>query len=377
KSIIEHQIDALSVINELKQIYIVGNYESISEKFSLLQCASRDDLKISYVNEEILHGTAGSLIFLKKNSLIDNYDTLIVSHGDVVCDFPFDEMVEYQKQKESDSPQNVVLATHVRAPKDVSHHFGSIVSDNCSRVIHYVEKPHTCISNQINAGIAVFDSSILDILLNIASKNESPNLDLGRDLYPVLVENKSLFSFPLNSMWCSVKNPSGALHANKLLLALDGNSNFPNCTVTGLVYVHETAIIDPSAFVFFLLLFKIGPNVSIGAGCVVKPGVRISESILLNGSVINENCLIKDSIVGIDCIIEPWCRIEGKHTDEYFDYFRKVKGKYSYFTVGGKLYPSVTVLGSNVVVRKMQMIYNSIILPFKDIAFDCTSEIIL
>lgn len=51
---------------------------------------------------------------------------------------------------------------------------------------------------------------------------------------------------------------------------------FHLCNFPGDVFIHPTARVDPTA--------KLGPNVSIGSDCVIGPGARVKESIILDGA---------------------------------------------------------------------------------------------
>lgn len=82
-------------------------------------------------------------------------------------------------------------------------------------------------------------------------------------------------------------------------MALSYKVGFPP---SGDVYIHPTANIDPSAvvstwittyikiyFCILLSLFlslQLGPNVSIGKGVTIGGGVRVRESIVLHGAVL-------------------------------------------------------------------------------------------
>ncbi|VDQ10441.1 unnamed protein product, partial [Trichobilharzia regenti] len=61
---------------------------------------------------------------------------------------------------------------------------------------------------------------------------------------------------------------------------------------------HPTAVVSPTCV--------LGPSVVIGADCVVGDGVRIRNSTLLQGSVINAHSWIENCIVGWRCIIGQW-----------------------------------------------------------------------
>lgn len=51
---------------------------------------------------------------------------------------------------------------------------------------------------------------------------------------------------------------------------------------------------------------QLGPNVSIGAGAEIGPGVRIKESIILSGASIADHSLVLHSIVGMVTSL-PYC----------------------------------------------------------------------
>ncbi|KII73601.1 Mannose-1-phosphate guanyltransferase 2 [Thelohanellus kitauei] len=139
--------------------------------------------------------------------------------------------------------------------------------------------------------------------------------------------------------------------------------------IIGKVFVDRTAVVDPTS--------RIGPNVSIGPNCVIKSGVRIYNCILLDDVVVDSNTFLKDTIVCSNAVIGKWCRIEGKLHKDYFDYYRNAPSNYSHFSLDGKKHPDVTVVGSSVIVKDMVFIYNTVILPYKHIQSDCTSEIIM
>ena len=67
-------------------------------------------------------------------------------------DFPLMEMLKLFTEKDAEA---VILGT--RVPNDAASNFGCIVSDSHTRrVLHYVEKPESHISNLINCGVYLF-----------------------------------------------------------------------------------------------------------------------------------------------------------------------------------------------------------------------------
>lgn len=90
---------------------------------------------------------------------------------------------------------------------------------------------------------------------------------------------------------------------------------------------------------------QLGPNVSIGAGATIGPGVRIRESIVLQNANISEHSLVLHSIVGRGVKIGAWTRVEGTPNDPNPNKpFAKMDNP-PLFNSDGRLNPSVTILG--------------------------------
>ena len=56
---------------------------------------------------------------------------------------------------------------------------------------------------------------------------------------------------------------------------------------------------------------KIGPDVVIGAGCIIEDGVRLSRCILLEGCRVHAHAVVLDSILGWRSTVGSWTRVEG------------------------------------------------------------------
>jgi len=54
---------------------------------------------------------------------------------------------------------------------------------------------------------------------------------------------------------------------------------------------------------------QLGPNVVVGAGCKIGPGVRIRNATILDRTTVNGFSLICDSIIGRDNTIGSWVRM--------------------------------------------------------------------
>ena len=71
----------------------------------------------------------------------------------------------------------------------------------------------------------------------------------------------------------------------------------------GDVIVHPTARVEEGAV--------LGPNVVVGAGCVVERGARIVRSTLLDGVRVKAHAYVSSAIVGWGGTVGCWARVDG------------------------------------------------------------------
>ena len=109
---------------------------------------------MKYLREYQALGTAGGLYHFRDAILKGHTDRFFVLNADVCCSFPLEQMLRLFEEKDGEA---VILGT--RVANDAATNFGCIVSDTHSkRVLHYVEKPESHISNLINCGVYLFST---------------------------------------------------------------------------------------------------------------------------------------------------------------------------------------------------------------------------
>ena len=93
---------------------------------------------------------------LARDILGADKDPFFVLNSDVICEFPFQHLLEFHK---SHGCEGTLMTTPVDDPSK----FGVIVSvPGSTRIERFVEKPKEYVGNHINAGIYIFNPSILD-----------------------------------------------------------------------------------------------------------------------------------------------------------------------------------------------------------------------
>ena len=100
-------------------------------------------------------GTAGPLA-LARDILGKDDAPFFVLNSDVICDFPFRDMVAFHK---GHGREGTIVVTKVEEPSK----YGVVVYDQSTgKIASFVEKPQEFVSNKINAGLYIFNPSILN-----------------------------------------------------------------------------------------------------------------------------------------------------------------------------------------------------------------------
>lgn len=130
-------------------------------------------------------------------------------------------------------------------------------------------------------------------------------------------------------------------------------------TIVGNVFIDTSAEIQHGC--------KIGPNVSILGHVRIGEGVRISNAILLEDSVIQPNAVLANVILGWTSVVGSWARIEGvipvKENDDD-EVYRNPK-KEAIVEADRVIKDGVTTIGCGVFIEPELLIRNCIILPNK------------
>ena len=135
------------------------------------------------------------------------------------------------------------------------------------------------------------------------------------------------------------------------------------------MFIHSTAVVEASAV--------LGPNVSIGPGARVEAGARVRESIVLGHATIGENSLVLYTVIGWESTVGARSRVEGTPEDPNPNKpFAKMENN-PLFNTAGQLNPSITILGSKVIVPSEVILLNSIVLPHKELGGSYKNQIIL
>ncbi|KAI9859175.1 MAG: Proteasome subunit alpha type-2 [Vezdaea acicularis] len=390
--IIWHCLTAIAKVPEIKEVFLIGYYEeNVFRDFIKDSGKEYPNITIKYLREYQALGTAGGLYHFRDAILKGRPERFFVLNADVCCSFPLNDMLKLFSEKDAEA---VILGT--RVSEDAASNFGCLVSDSHTRrVLHYVEKPESHISNLINCGVYLFatecifpsirsaikrrsdrprlvsypsadnlDSSYLEDENEDGEKNEV--LRLEQDILSDLADSKQFYVYETKDFWRQIKTAGSAVPANALYLqkAFQNQSEelaAPSANILPPVFIHPSASVDPTA--------KLGPHVSIGPRAQIGAGVRVKESIVLEDAEIKHDACVLYSIIGWNSKVGAWARVEGTP--------QPVADHSTSIIKNGVKVQSVTILGKECGVGDEVRVQNCVCLPNKTLKRDVSNEVIM
>jgi len=325
KPMIMHQIEAL-VKAGVKKIVLAIAYkpELMAEKLNKELAEAPFSVEVVYSHEKTPLGTAGPLA-LAREHLGGGGEPFFVLNADVTCRYPFAELLAFHKNH---GKEGTIMVTKVEEPS----RYGVVVHDKEGKIERFVEKPRNFVGNRINAGLYIFNSSVLDRI-------EPRPTSIEREVFPAMAEVGELYAMDLPGFWMDVGQPGDYLVGMGMMLENLKKENSPQLyqkkegddfEVIQPVLIHPSAKIGHGCVV--------GPDVSIAKDCVLGEGNRLQHCSILEGVEIAHSSWIHNSIVGWHSRIGSWCRLQ-----------------------------NVSVLGEDVQVRDGLYINGAKILPHKEI----------
>ena len=390
--IIWHCLRAVAKVPGIREVILVGYYdEGVFRDFIRVSAKEFPQIRIQYLREYQALGTAGGLYHFRDAILKGKPDRFFVLNADVCCSFPLGEMLALFEEKDAEA---VILGT--RVSNDAATNFGCIVSDgHTKRVLHYVEKPESHISNLINCGVYLFATECIFPSIRSAIKRRSDRprivsypssenlessffrdrdddegknevLRLEQDILSDLADSNRFFVHETTEFWRQIKTAGSAVPANALYLQKAFQSQSlelaaPSTNILPPVFIHPTASVDPTA--------KLGPNVSIGPKAVIGAGARVKESIVLEEAEIKHDACVLYSIIGWNSRVGAWARVEGSPTPIGTHTTSIIKN-------GAKV-QSITILGKECGVGDEVRVQNCVCLPYKELKRDVANEVIM
>lgn len=215
-----------------------------------------------------------------------------VLNSDVICTFPFADLLAFHKKH---GAEGTIMVTKVEEPSK----YGVVVSNDEGKIQQFVEKPKIYVGNKINAGLYIFNPSILDRI-------EAKPTSIEKEIFPKMAAEGQLYCMTLPGFWMDVGQPRDFLAGTSLYLTHLAQTNRSELRsgdgIDGPVLVDASAKLGKNC--------KIGPNVVIGPNCVIGDGVRLKDCVLLEGVKVGDHSWISQSILGWKSVLGKWVRVQ-------------------------------------------------------------------
>jgi len=295
KPMILHQIEAL-VAAGVKDVVLAVNYRPEVMVALLGKLEEKYGIKITFSVESEPLGTAGPLA-LAKEVLGKDDSPFFVLNSDVICSYPFEALRDFHLNHGN---EGTIMVTKVDEPSK----YGVVVQYPGKTMIdRFVEKPQEFVGNRINAGIYIFNPSVL-------KRIEPKPTSIEKETFPELANDQQLHAMDLEGFWMDVGQPKDFLSGTCLYLSYLTSQNSKLLTPASQnPYVHQgNVMIDPSATIDPSAV--IGPNVVVGPRCVIGAGVRLQRCVIMEGARVKDHAWIKSSIIGWNSSVGRWARVD-------------------------------------------------------------------
>lgn len=202
-------------------------------------------------------GTAGPIRLAEKIIRENNTEGLFfVFNSDVICEYPLDQLIKFHKNH---GKQGTIIVTQVKDPSK----YGVVVAKPHGQIEKFVEKPSTFVSDKINAGLYLFNTSMIErIPLRPCS--------IEREIFPQMASEEHLFQMELPGYWMDIGQPSDYLSGQSMFIRSEkekGSASISSTKNFNDVIIHPSAVVEEGAI--------LGPNVVVGANCKIASGTKI------------------------------------------------------------------------------------------------------
>jgi len=267
-------------------------------------------VQVTYAVEPTPLDTAGAVRFAADFGQID--DTFVVLNGDVLTDFDISALVAFHREHGAEGTIGLT-------PVDDPSSFGVVPTGPDGSVTAFIEKPprDEAPTNLINAGIYVFEPSVLD---RVAA---GIRVSIERETFPSMVSDGTLFATGSDAYWLDTGTPDAYLRAHRdLLSGRRGGIPAPDAILDRELGAGVWTIGGADAVAGTVTRSLLGRGASvastatvvdsvIGAGAVVEGGASVADSVLLPGARVAARATVDHAMVGPDAIVGQRCIVAG------------------------------------------------------------------
>lgn len=191
KPMLIHQLEALVEVG-VTEVVLAVSYRAQEMEKDLSEAAKKLGVNLIFSHENEPLGTAGPLA-LASEILSENDDSFFVLNSDIICDFPFKEMITFHKNH---GKEGTICVTQVEEPSK----YGVVLYEENGCINDFIEKPQEFVSNKINAGMYIFKPSIL-------KRIKLQPTSIEKEVFPEMAKERQLYALELQGFWMDVGQP--------------------------------------------------------------------------------------------------------------------------------------------------------------------------
>ncbi|MGC9060545.1 MAG: glucose-1-phosphate adenylyltransferase family protein, partial [Thermoplasmata archaeon] len=216
-----------------------------------------------------------------------NPERVLILSGDHIYRMDYSELVNYHKEKNAD----LTIAT-MEVPLSEAGRFGIAILDERGKIVEWEEKPKEPKSNIASMGIYVFDTNVLESVLE-----KKLGVDFGKDIIGWMIKNYNVYAFPFKGYWRDVGTIQSYWEANMDVLNENSGLKIEDWNLrTNLSEMRKgdrgPAYVGAHGSVL---------NSIVSPGCVIEG--KVVHSVLSPGVVVKKGAFVHDSVIMHDCVI--------------------------------------------------------------------------
>lgn len=239
-------------------------------------------MKIHYAIETEALGTGGAIKNASKVLDLKPGDSVVIFNGDVLSGHDLKAQIDFHKNSKAAVTLFLTEVADARA-------FGCVPLDAEKNVLAFLEKMENPVTNLINAGCYIFDSSVFELIPSEIV------ISVERETFPDLL-NRGLVvkGFVDLSYWLDIGTPTALITASKDLV---------------MQKLISPATPKNDGFALIANDATLGKSTKISGGSVISKGVFIGEGCEIIGTIIFEGAKIGDNCRIISGIVAPNSKI--------------------------------------------------------------------
>lgn len=170
----------------ISEIFISINHLGSQIKKFINKSPFKQFLKINFLEEKKVLGTAGSLSLIKKKFR----DPIVIINGDVITELKFRDLIQFHKDNRSDATMSVKMIF-----KEIQ--FG-VIRNKKSKIVNIEEKPLDY--SMVNAGVYALNKKVLGFL------KKNSKIDMTELFSLMMKKNLNVTAFPIHEKWADIGN---------------------------------------------------------------------------------------------------------------------------------------------------------------------------